>query len=223
MVLLKRHAAGNVAAMAPRKKLTIQLSDHPASRAAHPTEVNFSTPIDDYWSAEFHVAAQDGQVVITDLRIGPSVSGDVFNPPPAMPPGGLTARTLRSVRFSEVLEHARSTLAEIADSTGLAGDSGLSRETLDAPRRPGRRGRPDLFYAEYAAEYVAAVRRGSRRPVPDIAATHNETPAYVRDVLHAARTRGLLTHPPAKGRPGGVLTEKALAVLAVHRGNGRAA
>src|SRR5215218_7362676 len=43
----------------------------------------------------------------------------------------------------------------------------FSEAAILTPRKFGRRPRPDHFYAELAAEYLAAVKSGSRRPVAD--------------------------------------------------------
>jgi hypothetical protein len=62
--------------------------------------------------------------------------------------------------------------------------------------------------------YVAALDGGSRHPVQDVARQlgqgHNAT--FVRDAIHRARERGLLTRAP-RGKADGELTEKALALL----------
>jgi hypothetical protein len=85
-------------------------------------------------------------------------------------------------------------------------------DALKEPRRPGRRGRDDAFFAAFAAEYVARVAEGSSRPVAELAKRRHLSPERVRDVLHQARTRELLTRP-ASGKAGGHLTEKALALF----------
>ncbi len=96
--------------------------------------------------------------------------------------------------------------------------AGLSEASIASSRRPGSSGRDDRFYALVAAAYVAAIERGSRKPVVAAADTLSKAwegtyePTYVRDLLHVARGRELLTRPP-KGRAGGQLTEKARALL----------
>jgi hypothetical protein len=87
-------------------------------------------------------------------------------------------------------------------------------------RRPGRAGRPDSFYLVWAVAYVERLKVGSRHPVKDLAEHPPKvvrgyisdadvtSEATVRDFIHQARERGLLTRSP-KGRPGGELTPKA--------------
>lgn len=91
-------------------------------------------------------------------------------------------------------------------------------------RRPGRRGRTDSYYLVWAVAYVERLAAGSRRPVKDLTERPPKvirgyvsdgeatSEATVRDIIHQARVRGLLTGSPA-GRPGGELTPKATQML----------
>jgi hypothetical protein len=83
--------------------------------------------------------------------------------------------------------------------------------------KPGRRGRPDLFYARVALDYVRALgvapATPTRRMLDDAAARgEHMTVNEVRARLRRARRRGLLTDAPP-GRPGGELTDRALTLL----------
>lgn len=101
---------------------------------------------------------------------------------------------------------------------------GLRRTERVVARRPGRKGRGDLHYATWAAAYIERLDAGSRTPIKDLAAKppirvqgyvsteRQVSPETVRDILSEARSRGLLTRPPA-GRAGGALTDKALRIL----------
>jgi len=150
--------------------------------------------------------------------------------PGAPPVGGLTSRRLRAFRAGEAQEQARR-LADFGVNSGgltatrreddkrgsgLAGfvvdDLGYAADAVQEPRRPGRRGHEDAYYAEFAAQYVAALGLGSSKPVVDVAKGRGESPAYVRDVIHEARRRRLLTAAP-RGKSGGRLTDKALTAL----------
>jgi hypothetical protein len=77
--------------------------------------------------------------------------------------------------------------------------------------RPGRKGRPDVFYARLAAQYVELLKSTST-PTKDLAKLRNYSDSSTRDLLNQARARGLLTRS-AKGRAGGELTEKARELL----------
>jgi len=87
--------------------------------------------------------------------------------------------------------------------------SGIS---LEGPRRPGRKGHPDSYYAQVAHKYVTACEAGSRSPIAEVAGAMNERPNYVRDLVRRARERELLT-PTPRGVPGGELTPKGRACL----------
>lgn len=141
------------------------------------------------------------------------------------PVGGLTARTLRRLKLGQALEAAYAQLENMIDRKGERGLANPERVTeaftkaaVSRPRLPGRTGRDDTYYVAVAAAYVSAIGHGSRQPVVDAAKELSITwggdyePTYVRDLLHVARQRELLTRPP-KGRAGGQLTDKARAIL----------
>jgi hypothetical protein len=124
----------------------------------------------------------------------------------------LTARRLRNLPVGELCDAAIGALR--AGPMGYLLQTGAHqvtwRRTLDGQHRPGRRGRPDRFYAEVAAEYVDALAGG--RPIKDVSRERFLSASQVRDLVSEARRRGLLTKPP-KGRAGGHLTAKARAEL----------
>lgn len=113
---------------------------------------------------------------------------------------GITARLLREIPFAEHIRFA----GHVPQRNRPEAD-----ELKDGPRR----GRSDLFYARLAASYAARTDAGSRRPVADVARTVKMSTAQVRDAIHTARQRGLLTKAAA-GRPGGALTPRGAALLA---------
>jgi hypothetical protein len=82
----------------------------------------------------------------------------------------------------------------------------------NAVRRPGRKGRDDLHYAQLAALYVELCKRGSRAPVKQLAAQQYLNQATIRNQLTEARNRGLLTRKK-QGQTGGALTQKARRLL----------
>lgn len=128
----------------------------------------------------------------------------------------LTARFLRGLPVGEIESVARRQQADLADSMWAEGISGSLIErhaqAFDKEPRPGRRGRADRSYAEVAAIYVEACQSGSRSPVVDVAESLSYSTKRVRNLLTAARRKGLLTAAPA-GRHGGQLTEAALTLL----------
>lgn len=73
---------------------------------------------------------------------------------------------------------------------------------------------PDLRYAQLAAAYVERIDAGSRSPIADIARQAKDlSAAQVRDAIHTARKRGLLSETRKRGVPGGQLTAVARALL----------
>jgi hypothetical protein len=78
--------------------------------------------------------------------------------------------------------------------------------------KPGRQGRPDLFYAVAALDYVRALEVEPATPVRYLVDEGKGTADEVRARLRRARERDLLTTAP-RGRPGGELTDKALDLL----------
>jgi hypothetical protein len=86
--------------------------------------------------------------------------------------------------------------------------------TLKVPI-PGRPGRDDLFYAQWAQRYVRALQAAPHSPIAHLVAT-SDNPGTTSDEIRArvrrARERELLT-PAPKGRAGGELTDKATELL----------
>jgi hypothetical protein len=186
------------------------------------------------WVCTYRLANQDGQSVIAELSIHPS-GKDV-------PQGGLTTRILRRVRLGAHLAAITATVrgwasggtprkdrtTHIPAAPGRSaqvrvvfGAEDLDRDTAEGlgfsgpprERRPGRPGRSDREFAELAEQYVDARGRGSTRPTADVARERGYDVAHIRDGIHEARERGLLTRPATKGRAGGELTPRARELL----------
>jgi hypothetical protein len=163
------------------------------------------------WHVVYSVAAEGGVPVIRRLTVQPK---DDAQPPP----GGITRRRLRDVPLTPLLSQWKAAWDLVLDT--------LDPDTAKVFRhaygfriakgatvpKPGRRGHPDSFYAEIAQLYVSLVREGSPRPIEQIAEKANRSVAGVRDLVHSARAKGLLTASPP-GKPGGELTDKALRLL----------
>ena len=124
------------------------------------------------------------------------------------PPPGLTTAILRAVRIGELYQGVLAELQHprFAPHWDVSPESEFER----APR-PGRRGRPDRFYAEWAARYVALVNHP--KPVARLAAQYHYSASQIRHFLNQARHRGFLTDPDEKGRAGGELTDEARELL----------
>jgi hypothetical protein len=126
----------------------------------------------------------------------------------------LTTAICRRAPTARLYEQARGYLS-IAREIGLTLDVDL-RE-FDRNQRPGKRGRPDVFYAGVAKRYVELL-ISSSAPTKDLADELGKPVTSTRDLLHQARQRGLLTSP-SKGLAGGELTEKARELLTVPGGH----
>ncbi len=125
-----------------------------------------------------------------------------------MPEGGITARMLRQIPLGNFVEGVSKMAASQSGANLPAGWA--SSVTRRAPARPGRAGRDDLYYAVWAQRYVNNL--GNRSPIASLAKHYRMKPAGVSHLVHEARFRDLLTKS-APGRAGGVLTDKARALL----------
>jgi hypothetical protein len=183
--------------------------------------------VGEHWIAAARLAVQDGRVIISEIRVFPRDrplgagvrglwSGEVLGPRAVVPPGGLTSSLLRAVRLPNYRAHAIDVVTGWQAALGVPlSESGLpGARTQLAARRP-RAGRPDRFYAELAAEYVRALAT-SRRPVADIARRRKLTPEKIRDMVHEARERKLLS-PGRQGAPDGYLLPAAEQLLGIRR------
>jgi hypothetical protein len=180
-------------------------------------------PIGDAWTASYRIVVQRGVPVVGELRIHPHDAYTRRHPgewraaflqaAAEAPEGGLTARLLRNVRVGAHMKVMKQILERFA---GDLKDLGL---TMPTPRRAARpvkiqertHGR-DATYARLAEAYVAAWAAGSRTPATDVARRWKLSAAKVRDLLHKARRRDLLTDTPS-GKIGGELTDKARELL----------
>jgi hypothetical protein len=144
---------------------------------------------------------------------GPQLVGLRFSPwsNQKWPPETLTTAMIRSIRLDRLYEMVRHA---VSNSRPHGIDLDVDLTEFARNRRPGRRGRPDVFYARLAAEYVDLL-SASSTPTKDLAERHNYSATSVRDFLNQARTRGLLTRSQ-QGRAGGELTEAALKLLSKH-------
>lgn len=192
------------------------------------------------WIYEQRLTRQDGAWVVAELRVFPESSQErssmwdkdqvtVSNVSAELPRGGLTARLLREVRFGR---GPHSSLVEL--DTAFMNYVTARQQRIAAEQRERRanerllstaapvaaRMKRDIALAETAKLYVEARRRGSRHPNLEVARVLKMKPEQVRDAIHRARTRGLLTSDGLKrqGAAKGELTKKAEALLANRRG-----
>jgi len=183
--------------------------------------VSCELPIDgaDGWYVSAVFLEEGGQLVMAELKVfpgpGPGADGrrgarrkpgewsgrqDALR---EVPDGGVSARLLRCIRLTDLQQLVMSELATSSEGQ----PSGSARVG-----RPGSAGRPDRQYAEWAFRYAKKLAEGSRSPIKDLAAEHGRSAGQVRDLIHDARVRGLLSKE-RQGRAAGSLTPKAIQLL----------
>lgn len=148
------------------------------------------------WFAQARMVVQGGRMVVAELRLS-AIS--------KTPPGGITQEVVRRVSLGSFGPYVLAAKSFV--DTGRAG-----RSIPPRPRPRRASGRDDLFYARLARDYVAAIKDGSRSPVKDLAERRNEPLSRLRDMVHQARERGLLSCGGA-GVRGGELLPRAKILL----------
>lgn len=123
---------------------------------------------------------------------------------------GITARLLRSVSITALETELRNAITREHLEVPRAFKRTDREKVL--PRRTGRAGRGDRFYAEWASRYANQLARGNDKPIATLAEQYDLHQYQVRDLVRRARERGLLTRG-SQGKPGGELTEKGQAAL----------
>lgn len=196
---------------------------------AFPTKEAWLTkPLDDAWHLACRLVEQDGVPVIAELRIlptegrkqrhNPEAWTGQFETHPSCPKGGVTSVLLSRIRFSDIWRLADREL-QIFRQIGerSLGDPSPTIKNAKRRRRVG-----DEVLLKYVLPYVAALSRGSKKPVEEVAGELREAPSKVRWRIHMARdpNRDLLTRPTRgqQGVAGGALTEKAKRLLRATKG-----
>jgi hypothetical protein len=160
------------------------------------------------WTVSALVKRQGARLVMAELRIKPRTK--------VTPAGGIVQRVIRTLPYATFGPFVEAIISR-EDPDGLARVFGGAfrkgqRSSSDRPRPRRQRGKDDLFYARLAQAYLAAIERGSRAPVKDMALAYRVTNSQARDMVHEARERKLLS----RGQPGirgGVLLPRAYALL----------
>jgi hypothetical protein len=161
------------------------------------------------WFAYARFRVVDGQLQLAEIRVFPGfdriglTKGSRKWPPIGAVTGWVPADDL----VTPVLRGLPMRTLRIVALESLERFSSDAKGDLASPiKRPGRAGRSDLFYAEWASRY--AERAGVRAPIVELAREYGLRREQVRDVIHQARERGLL----GSGRSG-LLTDKAKSIL----------
>lgn len=179
--------------------------------------------VGDEWTVAYRLVPQEGRPVVAEVRVYPrergSDAGRWSHDAAAVPLGGLPSSVARSsIVTQDVLNAYPRIVRQMQKQHGAEAIErafltrhGFSRKAKEPPKHPGRAGRPDLFYAQLAREYVELL--GGPVPVNKaLAKQRSYSETYTRSLVHEARRRGLLTLSPP-GRAGGTLTEKARDLL----------
>jgi transposase-like protein len=186
-------------------------------------------PMGGAWIVAYRIVNDHGTPVVGEIRVFPAEpkegrelgrwSGELLGARARVPRRGITSRQLRRIRvrayqrrMAEQVARLREQAPELASDFGWDQGSSADVPNRDAGTRRGRKGRPDEFYADIAAEYVRAISQRSRRPIADIARQRKIPASQVRDMIRQARKRKLLTGA-GSGLSGGVLTARAQALL----------
>ncbi len=152
----------------------------------------------DDWRAQLVIRQIEGTLVTSSFTIEKRDGAD--------PRGGLTSEILRSVPLGAVPRELNRLIGLTLPKRPVA----QLAEDFHKAHRPGRRGRGDGYYAEVAAAYVS--RLDSSSALADLADELALSPSQARNLLYAARRKGLLTEAPG-GKAGGQLTDKAKDLL----------
>ena len=188
------------------------------------------------------VPGRHREPIIAELRIFPLErtrgrppgrwSADVLGIEAQAPDDGISADVVRRVsvgehrlvgqKFARWLQDSASQivtpelLKQMPALAGLKGTTIAGHVPVPPPPGKRKRGRPPIrseqFYAKLARDYAQRVAEGSPHPTADLARRRRWSLSKVRNMLHEARRRGLLS-PTAQGRSGGGLTDRALAIL----------
>jgi hypothetical protein len=193
-------------------------------------------PIDERWIGAFLIMVIDDRPVVAEARVFPGNwaqplrDGVWSGEPSEVPAGGMPGPVLRGLKLAtamKVFEEFMKLSRDIGrpDIERDLDEKGFPAGVRLVPRRPGRAGRSDEYYAVWAAAYITRLRVGSRRPVSDLAADPpiliegfqstdgKVSRSTIHDIIHTARERGLLSASP-KGQSGGELTAKGRELLA---------
>ncbi len=201
----------------------------------HRRSIWFELPAAEGFVAAYRIVAKRRKPIVAEVRLFPEEGGRTHGgrwsgDAAVVPEGGIPGKALRALRLKDPMQQYPEILANLQRRHGadaakrLLDEFALSRRSHLVPRRPGRKGRSDEFYAVWAVAYVGRLKAGSRRPVKDLAMTppihirghvsdaKKASEDTVRDIIHEARARGFLTAAP-EGKAGGELTPRAERVL----------
>jgi hypothetical protein len=198
------------------------------------TEAWLEQPIDNEWTACFRLAVEDGQPIISELRVIPSetrytddpevhyLAGEwtvqEFGPAASVPKGGIGSQLVRRIPFA-ALDSLPEIIGWVASNrpTSMSTLREVGLDVGTRGKRPGPKGHSDTYLALLALRYWKLVMSHNSRPNKVLAEEEKVTSEAIRDRIQAARDRGLLTSPPKPGKPGGHLTPRAVELVKAAR------
>jgi hypothetical protein len=145
---------------------------------------------DHQWDLFLHFIPQaDGKLYLFGLDLRPS--GVLFMKSMSeLPPGGITARALHSIKLGEVIDALRVSNRR----TELDADLQVPADLPRPGSRPGRRGLSDEFFSWVAVNYLKAAQKDPRAPIGLMHETMGR--GYPRNTIKGwvveARKRGFL-------------------------------
>jgi hypothetical protein len=159
------------------------------------------------WACRLHLERFGEAWGIAGVLVQPAV--DLIPGHRDRPTRPLTSAQLKALRTRPMISQLRAHLLHHPDARRLPDD--LKRIGRSAPGASAQ----EREYALVAARYLELVESQSPRPNVELAEELGDgwDAARVRDWLHRARVRGLLTRT-RRGVPGGELTDRARALIA---------
>jgi hypothetical protein len=187
------------------------------------------------WAVAYRLVPHEGETVAAEMRVYPSsrslahvIDGEPgawSNESCDVPRGGIGRRQVRDIPVGEHLQLVTRLLAQ-SDLPDVPPEwrrllqnlrSQVALEGFDdlGPGAPGT----DLGWVLLAKEYAELVQSGRSDAVEVMASRRDIPVATMRDYIYRLRPKsmGYLTAPPRPGRAGGMLTDKALRILAAAR------
>ena len=156
--------------------------------------------IDEWWTASIAITPSEQGAMVREMHLRGRADGEPM----------LSSRLLRRLGMTEIREQLDADLRTMA--VGLPTGAALRL----SPPRPGKRARPDSWYAQRVREYERALVAAPDRPVRWLVEQHPETSrSKWYGWFKIAEERGLMEGRPGPrtGEAGGRLTPKGRAAL----------